>query len=148
MLPSGDRDGQRATRRCEACRALQYGRTGPEHCGLIGRKVGSVPGFDSSPATKGASRVRDKKAPDRFLANPPAFVPGRTMTCAGVATRGSATHSSRRSAKRARHRRAGGPRHGDALSNADGAVRTIVKPSSGEVVQLGAGAPHCADVQE
>ena len=31
--------------RCLACHALAYDRVGPRHCGLFGRRAGSVPGF-------------------------------------------------------------------------------------------------------
>src|SRR3546814_4035447 len=37
--------------RCLACHALAYDRTGPRHCGLFGRKAGSVPGFRSEEHT-------------------------------------------------------------------------------------------------
>ena len=70
--------------RCRACHALEYNRTGPKHCGVIGRKSGSVPGFDYSPAMKQAKLTWDEKTLDRFLADPPKAVPGTTMTYAGV----------------------------------------------------------------
>ena len=71
--------------RCEACHALRYDRTGPRHCGLLGRKAGSVPGFDYSPAMKRSKLTWDEKTLDRFLADPPGVVPGTAMTYAGVA---------------------------------------------------------------
>ena len=70
--------------RCEACHALEYSRTGPKHCGVIGRKSGSVPGFDYSPAMKRAKLTWDEKTLDRFLADPLRLVPGTTMTYAGI----------------------------------------------------------------
>jgi len=71
--------------RCEACHALQYDRTGPRHCGLVGRKAGSVPGFEYSAAMKRSNLTWNEKTLDRFLANPPGVVPGTAMTYAGVA---------------------------------------------------------------
>jgi cytochrome c len=76
--------GEEIYGRCLACHALAYDRVGPRHCGLIGRKAGSVPGFGYSPAMKRSNIVWNEKTLDRFLANPPAVVPGTTMTYAGI----------------------------------------------------------------
>ena len=70
--------------RCEACHALAYDRTGPRHCGVVGRKAGTVPGFDYSPAMRRSKLTWDESTLDRFLADPPKVVPGTTMTYAGV----------------------------------------------------------------
>jgi cytochrome c len=70
--------------RCLACHALEYDRVGPHHCGLFGRRAGSVAGFGYSPAMKRSKIVWNEKTLDRFLANPPKAVPGTTMTYAGV----------------------------------------------------------------
>jgi len=70
--------------RCLACHALEYDRVGPHHCGLFGRRAGSVPGFAYSAAMKRSKIVWNEKTLDRFLANPPKAVPGTTMTYAGV----------------------------------------------------------------
>lgn len=71
--------------RCEACHALAYDRTGPRHCGLIGRKAGSVPDFAYSDAMKRSGIVWNAATLDRFLADPMQAVPGTTMGYAGVA---------------------------------------------------------------
>ena len=70
--------------RCAACHALAYDRVGPRHCGLIGRRAGSVPGFDYSDAMKQSGIVWTAKTLERFLAAPLKTVPGTTMTYAGV----------------------------------------------------------------
>jgi cytochrome c len=77
--------GEQLYARCQACHALGYDRVGPRHCGLIGRRAGSVPGFDYSGAMKKSGIVWTPKALDRFLAAPLELVPGTTMTYAGVA---------------------------------------------------------------
>ena len=77
--------GEQLYTRCAACHALAYDRVGPRHCGLLGRRAGSVPGFDYSPAMKRSKLVWNKETLDRFLADPPKAVPGTTMTYAGVA---------------------------------------------------------------
>lgn len=76
--------GEQLYARCAACHALTYDRVGPRHCGLLGRRAGSVPGFDYSPAMKKSGIVWTEKALDRFLTNPLAMVPGTAMTYAGV----------------------------------------------------------------
>jgi len=77
--------GEQLYARCAACHALAYDRVGPRHCGLLGRRAGSILGFDYSPAMKRSKLVWNKETLDRFLADPPKAVPGTTMTYAGVA---------------------------------------------------------------
>lgn len=79
--------GKAVYARCFACHALTYNRTGPKHCGLLGRRAGSVPGFEYSAAMKRANWIWDKKTLDRFLADPMKAVPGTTMGYAGVKDR-------------------------------------------------------------
>lgn len=76
--------GEQVYARCMACHALAYDRVGPRHCGLIGRRAGSVPGFDYSPAMKRSGLTWNEQSLSRFLADPLAVVPGSTMTYAGV----------------------------------------------------------------
>lgn len=78
------RHGAEVYVRCQACHALAYDRVGPRHCGLLGRKAGSVPGFAYSPAMRNAHITWDPKTLDRFLAQPLKAVPGSTMTYAGI----------------------------------------------------------------
>ena len=78
------RRGAEVYARCAACHALAYDRVGPRHCGLLGRKAGSVAGFDYSPAMKRSGIVWNMKTLDRFLAAPLERVPGTTMTYAGI----------------------------------------------------------------
>jgi cytochrome c len=70
--------------RCQACHALAYDRTGPRHCGLFGRRAGSVPGFAYSPAMAHSKIVWNEKTLDRFLANPTGVIPGTAMGYAGI----------------------------------------------------------------
>lgn len=76
--------GQQLYARCAACHALTFDRVGPRHCGLLGRRAGTVPGFDYSPAMKKSSIVWNEKTLDQFLSKPLAMVPGSSMTYAGV----------------------------------------------------------------
>jgi cytochrome c len=79
--------GEAVYARCQACHALAYDRTGPRHCGLFGRRAGSVPGFAYSDAMRGSDIVWTARTLDRFLNNPTRVVPGTTMGYAGVADR-------------------------------------------------------------
>ena len=85
VMPTGDpHAGQAIYARCQACHSLAYNRTGPKHCGLIGRRAGSVPGFVYSGAMEHSQIFWSKKTLNRFLANPMKVVPGTTMGYAGV----------------------------------------------------------------
>ena len=77
--------GEQLYARCLACHALEYDRVGPRHCGLLGRRAGSVPRFDYSAAMKQSGIVWTARTLERFLAAPLEMVPGTTMTYAGVA---------------------------------------------------------------
>jgi cytochrome c len=79
--------GEAIYERCAACHSLADDRTGPRHCGLIGRRAGSVPGFDYSPAMKRSRIVWSAATLDRFLASPAATVPGTSMGYDGVKDR-------------------------------------------------------------
>jgi cytochrome c len=83
--PGDPKAGEAIYDRCLACHALAYDRTGPRHCGLLGRRAGSVKGFAYSQAMKDSRIVWTGKTLDRFLANPWKAVPGTAMGYAGVA---------------------------------------------------------------
>lgn len=76
--------GAQVYERCAACHALETDRTGPRHCGLIGRSAGSVPGFAYSPAMRRAGFVWNEKTLDRFLRSPLTVVPGTSMGYDGI----------------------------------------------------------------
>ena len=76
--------GEQIYTRCFACHALDRDRTGPRHCGLFGRKAGSVPGFDYSSAMKKSGIVWNEKTLNLVLANPAKTVPGTSMGYDGV----------------------------------------------------------------
>jgi len=83
--PHGEpKAGEAIYARCLACHALAYDRTGPRHCGLIGRRAGSVKDFPYSAAMRRSKIVWGEKTLDRFLANPLEAVPGTSMGYAGI----------------------------------------------------------------
>lgn len=66
-------------RRCTACHALDVNRIGPLHRGVIGRRAGSVPGFNYSPALARSGLVWTEANLNRWLSGPPRLVPGTRM---------------------------------------------------------------------
>lgn len=76
--------GEEIYARCLACHALAYNRTGPRHCGLFGRRAGSLPGYEYSEAIRKSGIVWDAATLDRFLAAPTRVIPGTTMGYAGI----------------------------------------------------------------
>ena len=67
---------------CRTCHSVREGdnRLGPSLYGVIGRKAGSLPGYNNySESMKKAELVWDKSILDRFIANPDRVVPGNNM---------------------------------------------------------------------
>ena len=64
---------------CFGCHALDADRVGPRHRFVIGRRAGSVPGFDYSPALRAAGFAWTEELVRRWLADPAALVPGTAM---------------------------------------------------------------------
>ena len=76
--------GEAVYARCLGCHALTHDRTGPRHCGLFGRKAGSVADFSYSPAMQRSKIVWTSKTLDIFLKEPMRAVPGTIMGYDGV----------------------------------------------------------------
>ncbi|MBS0450552.1 MAG: c-type cytochrome [Proteobacteria bacterium] len=76
--------GEQVYARCQACHALAQDRVGPHHCGLLGRRAGSVPGFAYSQAMKDSRITWNEKTLNQFLSGPLKAVPGTSMTYDGV----------------------------------------------------------------
>ncbi len=84
-LAAGDpKAGEAVYSRCLACHSLEYNRTGPKHCGLVGRRAGTAKGFEYSDAMKSSGITWNAGTLDRFLTDPLKAVPGTTLTYAGV----------------------------------------------------------------
>jgi cytochrome c2 len=66
--------------RCAACHGVNPTRKpGPSLGGVFGRRAGSVPSYHYSEALKGASITWNAANLDRWLTDPPAFIPGVNM---------------------------------------------------------------------
>lgn len=79
------RRGAQIYGRCAACHSIEGNRTGPQHCGLFGRRAGTAPGYDAySQAMRESAMVWNERTLDGFLRDPMKAVPGTTMGYAGV----------------------------------------------------------------
>jgi cytochrome c len=77
--------GQQIYTRCAACHAIDYNRTGPQHCGLFGRRAGTAAGFENySKAMRESKIVWNATSLDHFLQSPMQAVPGTAMGYAGI----------------------------------------------------------------
>ncbi|MEP6971754.1 MAG: c-type cytochrome [Betaproteobacteria bacterium] len=83
--PAALQRGEQIYTRCAACHAIESNRTGPQHCGLFGRRAGTAPGFDTySKAMRNSKIVWNEHNLDVFLQAPMQAVPGTYMGYAGV----------------------------------------------------------------
>ncbi len=72
---------------CAQCHTLVPGPSsmpGPSLHALFGRKAGSEPGYNYSPAMRNSGIVWDEQTLDRFIAAPQRVVPGNIMPFAGI----------------------------------------------------------------
>lgn len=69
---------------CGACHSTVAGETrvGPSLAGILGRKAGTVPGYQYSAALKKSGITWDKASLDKWLAGSQANVPGTKMSFA------------------------------------------------------------------
>jgi nitrite reductase (NO-forming) len=80
--------GRLVFRKCQACHSLEPGKNlvGPSLASIVGRKAGSVPNYNYSPAMKQAGIVWDAKTLDAYLTDPQKVVPGNRMPFPGMKT--------------------------------------------------------------
>lgn len=80
-------NGRRQFAKCRSCHVIEKGgdnRVGPALHGMFGRTAGTVPGFNYSPALKGAGFTWDAEKLDQWLADPKGFLPGNRMSFVGL----------------------------------------------------------------
>lgn len=85
--PAGDPvAGKTVSAKCLVCHAFEAGKNkiGPSLAGVVGRKSGSLPGFNYSPAMKASKLTWNAATLDRYLTSPRTFVPGTKMIFAGL----------------------------------------------------------------
>ncbi len=79
--------GERIFLKCKICHQVGEGAKnliGPTLNGLVGRKAGSVQGYNYTDANKSSGIVWDEPALKDYLKNPKAKVPGTKMIFAGL----------------------------------------------------------------
>ena len=76
--------GEASYAKCMGCHSPEYNRTGPLHCGLLGRESASIKNYDYSQAMRDVGVVWNTETLDRFLAAPLEMVPGTSMGFAGI----------------------------------------------------------------
>lgn len=79
--------GKRAFNKCLACHAIGPGaatKVGPELNGVIGRKAGSVAGYNYSDANKNSGITWTEEEFAAYIRNPQGVIKGTKMTFAGL----------------------------------------------------------------
>ena len=71
-------------KKCKVCHQLGKNAVGPDLTGIIGRKSGSVEGFNYSDANKNSGITWDDKTFKEYIVNPKAKIPGTKMVFAGL----------------------------------------------------------------
>ena len=71
--------GQTLYKGCADCHSINENGVGPMHKGVVGRKAGSVPGYDYSTDLKNSGIVWTEDNLDKWLAGPQAMVPETKM---------------------------------------------------------------------
>ncbi len=73
--------------KCASCHDISTvpsAKTGPNLLGVVGRRVGSLPGYAYSPAMKAQTFVWDDQHLDRWLTQPTDLIPGTAMAFSGL----------------------------------------------------------------
>ena len=80
--------GKLVFRKCQACHSLEPGKNGlgPSLAGIVGKKSGSAPSFNYSPAMKGSNLTWDVATLNTYLSDPQKLVPGNKMPFPGLKT--------------------------------------------------------------
>jgi cytochrome c len=79
--------GESSAKKCQACHTFNKGepnRVGPNLYGVVGRDRASAPGFNYSAAMKAKGGKWTIDELNAFLTNPRSFVPGTSMSFAGL----------------------------------------------------------------
>jgi len=88
LLASADAGkGENSAKKCQACHTFNKGepnRVGPNLFGVVGRDRASVAGFNYSAAMKAKGGKWTVDDLNHFLTNPRGFIPGTSMTFAGL----------------------------------------------------------------
>jgi cytochrome c2 len=86
-MAAGDaKEGEKVFAKCRACHSLDAGKNGvgPSLAGVIGRKAGTLQGFNYSKAMTEKGIVWDQKAIASYVSDPRGFIPGNKMVFPGI----------------------------------------------------------------
>ncbi len=75
--------GEELWHECSGCHSMTDNVIGPHHCGVFGRKAGTVPGFEYTEVMKDSGFTWDAATLDKFLTAPLSVLPGTAMGFAG-----------------------------------------------------------------
>lgn len=78
--------GEKANRQCVACHKIEVGKNGigPSLHGVVGRKAGSLAGYNFSGPMKKSGLTWNEQTLSEYLENPRKKIPGTKMTYAGM----------------------------------------------------------------
>lgn len=76
--------GKELYEECSGCHGLKENLLGPKHCGVVGRKAGTISDFTYSDVMKQSGIVWDDKHLDAFLTSPLSYLTGTNMGYAGI----------------------------------------------------------------
>ncbi len=76
--------GKAVFKKCMACHQVDKNAVGPMMKGVIGRKAGTVEGYQYSDAMKNSGLTWDAATIKEYLADPKKKVPGNKMVFAGI----------------------------------------------------------------
>lgn len=76
--------GEAAFLQCKVCHQLDRNVIGPQLHGVVGRRAGSIPGFNYSEADKGSGITWTPEKLFQFIEKPQRVMPGTKMTFAGL----------------------------------------------------------------
>ena len=78
--------GEKVFLKCKVCHQVGEGAkngVGPVLNGIVGRKAGSIEGYNYTPANKNSGLTWDEATLNDYLKNPKAKIPGTKMIIAG-----------------------------------------------------------------
>ena len=85
VLPPGNiAHGKQLYEECKGCHAVNATLVGPKHCGVYGRKAGSVEGYAYSDVMKKSGITWDDAHLDAFLKSPFTYFSGTNMGYIGL----------------------------------------------------------------
>jgi len=76
--------GKQVYNRCIGCHSMDRNRTGPKHCGILGRKAASVENYDYSKALENSDIIWTRETLNEYIKSPFDAVPGTTMGFSGI----------------------------------------------------------------